>query len=335
MVVPPASRTSGVAASPKCSAPSVTPLASTVVMRPAPLRRSRSPRALRTEPRSVSSCRAFPRVHPLRATAEFVYGAHNHQARVRLACGFHNGGLVGAVGGTVYGGARSRNGAGSHGNSRLLSQRSRSILRERWLRCSDTVWGFRPGHVPLWVPHITARFPPLASLLLLPPRGRGPVWPRPDLRIFAARPPVARRWPVRRRCPGVSAPAEGPDTHARNGHPMKGQRPYGRFCALASEGRRPRPVDWGSAARVRPLGSVEPAPTIPEPETDTLKRPPYDGFRACVWPIFCRPFGIRGCEKACKKYPIWQMCHGFSPALMVPTEKTGLRPCMVEAQTPA
>src|SRR5215217_6935474 len=116
-----ASRTSGAAASPKCSTSSVTPLASTVVMRPAPLRRSRSRRALRTEPRSVSSCRAFPRVHPLRATAEFVYGAHNHQARVRLACGFHNGGLVGAVGGTVYGGARSRNGDGSHGNSRLLS----------------------------------------------------------------------------------------------------------------------------------------------------------------------------------------------------------------------
>src|SRR5215212_5792712 len=110
MVVPPASRTSGVAASPKCSTPSVTPLASTVVMRPAPLRRSRSPRALRTEPRSVPSCRSFPRVHPLRATAEFVYGAHDHQAshqaRVRLACGFHNAGLVGAVGGTVYGGAR-------------------------------------------------------------------------------------------------------------------------------------------------------------------------------------------------------------------------------------
>src|SRR5215207_6876500 len=180
MVVPPASRTSGAAASPKCSTPSVTPLASTGVMRPAPLRRSRSRRALRTEPRSVSSCRAFPCVHPLRATAEFVYGVHNHQARVRLACGFHNGGSVGAVGGTVYGGARSRNGDGSHGNSRLLSQRSRSVLRERWLRCSDTVRGFRPGHVPLWVPHITARFPPLASLLLLPPRGRGPVWPRPD-----------------------------------------------------------------------------------------------------------------------------------------------------------
>jgi hypothetical protein len=69
-------------------------------------------------------------------------------------------GLVGAVGGTVYGGARSRNGDGSHGNSRLLSQRSRSVLRERWLRCSDTVRGFRPGHVPLWVPDITARFRP-------------------------------------------------------------------------------------------------------------------------------------------------------------------------------
>src|SRR5215217_2899210 len=108
MVVPPASRTSGAAASPKCSTPSVTPLASPLVMRPAPLRRS--PRALRTEPRSVPSCRSFPRVHPLRATAEFVYGAHDHQAshqaRVRLACGFHNAGLVGAVGGTVYGGAR-------------------------------------------------------------------------------------------------------------------------------------------------------------------------------------------------------------------------------------
>src|SRR5918993_872855 len=107
MVVPPASTTSGAAASPKCSTPSVTPLASTVVMRPAPLRRSRSRRALRTGPRSVPSCRTFPCVHPLRASAEFVYGAHNHQARVRLACGFHNGGLVGAVGGPVYGGGRS------------------------------------------------------------------------------------------------------------------------------------------------------------------------------------------------------------------------------------
>src|SRR5215212_11360224 len=67
-------------------------------------------------------------------------------------------GLVGAVGGTVYGGARSRNGDGSHGNSSLLSQRSRIVLRERWLRCSDTVRGFRPGHVPLCVPDITARF---------------------------------------------------------------------------------------------------------------------------------------------------------------------------------
>src|SRR5829696_771344 len=91
MVVPPASKTSAAAASPKCSTPSVTPLASTVVMRAAPLRRS--PPALRTEPRSVPSCRSFPRVHPLRASAEFVYG-------------FHNGGLVGAVGGSVYGGAR-------------------------------------------------------------------------------------------------------------------------------------------------------------------------------------------------------------------------------------
>src|ERR671921_1744058 len=103
IVVPPASGTSVAAASPKCSTPSATPLASTVVMRPAPLRRSR--RALRTEPRSVSSCRAFPRVHPLCASAEFVYGVHNHQARVRLACGFHNGGLVGTVGGPVCGGA--------------------------------------------------------------------------------------------------------------------------------------------------------------------------------------------------------------------------------------
>ena len=51
-----------------------------------------------------------------------------------------------------------RNGYGSHGNPGLLSQRSRSVLRERWLRCSDTVRGFRPGHVPLWVPDITARF---------------------------------------------------------------------------------------------------------------------------------------------------------------------------------
>src|SRR5215212_8464194 len=99
MVVPPASRTSGATASSKRSTPSVRPLASTVVTRTAPLRRSR--RALRTEPRSVPSCRAFPRLHPLRASAEFVYGAHNPQARVRLACGFHNGGLVGAVGGSV------------------------------------------------------------------------------------------------------------------------------------------------------------------------------------------------------------------------------------------
>ena len=38
MVVPPASRTSGAAASPKCSAPSVTPSASTVVITPPPSR---------------------------------------------------------------------------------------------------------------------------------------------------------------------------------------------------------------------------------------------------------------------------------------------------------
>src|ERR671916_687432 len=104
MVVPPASRTSGAAASPKCSTPSVTPLASTVVMRPAPLRRSR--RASRTGARSGPSCRSFPRVHPLRATAEFVYGVHNHQARIRLARGFQNGGLVDAVKGPLDGGAR-------------------------------------------------------------------------------------------------------------------------------------------------------------------------------------------------------------------------------------
>ena len=57
-----------------------------------------------------------------------------------------------------------RNGHGSHGNSSLLSQRSRSVLRERWLRCSDTVRGFRPGHVPLWVPDIEARFPRAARM---------------------------------------------------------------------------------------------------------------------------------------------------------------------------
>src|SRR5215203_4136334 len=103
MVVPPASRTSGAAASPKCSTPSVTPLASTVVMRPASLRRSR--RASRTGPRSVPSCQAFPRAHPPRATAEFVYGVDNHRARIRPARGFHNGGLVGAVRGPLDGGA--------------------------------------------------------------------------------------------------------------------------------------------------------------------------------------------------------------------------------------
>jgi hypothetical protein len=51
-----------------------------------------------------------------------------------------------------------RNGDGSHGNPGLLSHRSRSVLRERWLICSDLVRGFRPGHFPLWVPDITARF---------------------------------------------------------------------------------------------------------------------------------------------------------------------------------
>ena len=67
-----------------------------------------------------------------------------------------------------------RSGYGSHGNPSLLSQRSRSVLRERWLRCSDTVRGFRPGHVPLWVPDITARFHEGCSRRVdLPPRGCG------------------------------------------------------------------------------------------------------------------------------------------------------------------
>src|SRR5215212_5537557 len=101
MVVPPASRTSGAFTSPKCSTPSVTPLASTVVMRPASLRRSRQ--ASRTGPRSVPSYRSFPRAHRLRATAEFVYGVHNHQGRIRLARGPHNGGLVDAVRGPLDG----------------------------------------------------------------------------------------------------------------------------------------------------------------------------------------------------------------------------------------
>src|ERR671912_1603116 len=168
MVVPPASKTSGAAASPKRSTPSVTPLALTVVMRPAPLRRSRSRRASRTGPRSVPSCRSFPRVHLLRATAEFVYSVHNHQARIRLARGFHNGGLVGAVRGPLDGGARPPKRPRVPRKPSLLSQRSRSVLRERWLRCSDTVRGFRPGHVPLWVPDITARFLPGT----LPPRSQ-------------------------------------------------------------------------------------------------------------------------------------------------------------------
>src|SRR4051812_10541561 len=34
------------------------------------------------------------------ATAEFVYSVHNHQATIRLARGFHNGDLVGAIRGT-------------------------------------------------------------------------------------------------------------------------------------------------------------------------------------------------------------------------------------------
>jgi hypothetical protein len=54
MVVPPASRTSGAAASPKCSAPSVTPLASTVVMRPAPTQSRRWARGT-TGPSDASS----------------------------------------------------------------------------------------------------------------------------------------------------------------------------------------------------------------------------------------------------------------------------------------
>src|SRR5215217_6663948 len=48
IVVAPASRTSGAAASPKCSTPSVTPLASTVVMKPAPTQ-SRRGRAQRLD----------------------------------------------------------------------------------------------------------------------------------------------------------------------------------------------------------------------------------------------------------------------------------------------
>ena len=35
------------------------------------------------------------------ATAESVYSVHNHQAKIRRACGFHNGDLVGAVRGPV------------------------------------------------------------------------------------------------------------------------------------------------------------------------------------------------------------------------------------------
>ncbi len=44
----------------------------------------------------------FP-ASPIRATAEFMYGVHKHEARIRLALGCHNGGLVGAVGGPVDG----------------------------------------------------------------------------------------------------------------------------------------------------------------------------------------------------------------------------------------
>ena len=80
-----------------------------------------------------------------------------------------------------------------------------------------------------------------------------------SLRMFAGRPHVAGPR-------GFRPPAEGQNTHARNEHPMSAKTPYGRFRAVAPEGRRPGPIDRGLAAGGRPLGGVEPTPTTPTPE---------------------------------------------------------------------
>src|SRR5919112_6479539 len=75
---------------------------------PPPARRAPASRRRRRRScwSSASWFHSFPRAHPIRATAEFVYGVHKHEARIRLALGCHNGGLVGAVGGHGDGEAR-------------------------------------------------------------------------------------------------------------------------------------------------------------------------------------------------------------------------------------
>ena len=50
---------------------------------------------------------------------------------------------------------------------------------------------------------------------------------------------------------GVSAPAGGPNTHARNGDPMSAPIPYERFGVLASEA-------FGLGPVYRGLGAIDP-----------------------------------------------------------------------------
>ena len=121
---------------------------------PLPLRRSpssRRPALPRRDPFPASTLSAPPRS----LYTVFTITRQRYGSRVAFTTGIWSARL---------GGTRGRRSAspetvtGPTENSSLLSQRSRSVLREQWLRCSDTVRGFRPGHVPPCVPDITARF---------------------------------------------------------------------------------------------------------------------------------------------------------------------------------
>jgi hypothetical protein len=92
-------------------------------------------------------------------------------------------------------------------------------------------------------------------------------------------PPICVYLPVPARCrpAGVSAPAEGPNTHARREYPMSAPIPYERFRPVARRAPGPGPA---SVPGIAPFAGAHTARRHPGRNGHPMTgRTPYDAFR--------------------------------------------------------